>query len=240
MPDHTNEFGDEYPDAVTMDGVRMPLFLETRVSRNYESDDGMIGIQVSRFQDGSASLTAPELVRDWASWSDDLKTDFCSSSHALYEQGEFPEMLRFIMKHGRPEHWAGIALSVATRLPRDEAFATLVRALDETDLGSQSSNISHAIAHTRHPDSEAVLRRHLADLWQHSRLWDTGDNPNWIAHALTWCIANVIELGAPPAEFAEQVRQLVDRVSAHDHETVRRVLSPHYSWLQGFDHEDGG
>src|SRR5947207_11049388 len=125
-----------------------------------------MGSEISRFMDGSASITASELQQDWRSWREDERSDFCQSCCWLHEQSDFPEMLRFIMQHGRPEHWSGIALSVASQLPRDEAFDALVRALRSTELG-QSSNVSQAIAHTKHPDSEATLRKHLAAVWSH-------------------------------------------------------------------------
>src|SRR5436190_4450207 len=163
MPDLKKRYGEEYPSAVMMGGIRLPLRRESRFSRSYQSEEHKMVSDVSRFMDGTASITASELQREWPDWTEEMKSDFCQSSCWLHEQTDFPEMLRFIMKHGGPEHWSGIALSVASQLPRDEAFDTLVRALRSTELG-HSSNISQAIAHTKHPDAEAMLRRHLAAL----------------------------------------------------------------------------
>jgi len=124
-------------------------------------------------------------------------------------------MLRFIMQHGGPEHWAGIAMSVASLLPRDEAFDTLVRALHNAELGHTTTNIAQAIAHTKHPDAEITLRKHLAVLWEHPALWDGADFTNPVAYAAMTCIAHLIELGAPPSDFTEQVRRLSEHVHCH-------------------------
>src|SRR5207245_5363734 len=113
------------------------------------------------------------------------------------------EMLRFIMQYGNASHWSGVARSVASCLPQNEAFDILVRALHGTEIG-QTANISQAIAGTKHPDAETTLRRHLAALWVHPGLWDAADFINWVGFDATTCIAHVIELGAPPADFVEQ------------------------------------
>jgi hypothetical protein len=181
--------------------------------------------------DGSASITASELQREWPGWTEDMRSDFCQSSCWLHEQVDFPEMLRFIMEHGDAKHWSGIALSVASQLPRDEAFDTLVRALRRTEL-RHSSNISQAIAQTKHPDAEATLRSHLATLWSHSALWDDDTFINWVGFAATTCIAHLIELGASPSDFNEQVRRLSEHVCSGNRNSCRSFLSKHYSWLK--------
>jgi hypothetical protein len=231
MADLKKQYGDEYPAAVIMDGIRLPLRRERRFSRSYRSDEHKIGTEVSRFMDGSTSITASELQRDWPHWAEDMRSDFCQSSRWLHEQADFPEMLRYIMEHGDPKHWSGIALSVASQLPRDEAFDTLVRASGSMELG-RSSNISQAIAHTKHPDAEATLRRHLAALWSHPSLWEDESFINWVGFDLTTCIAHLIELGAPPSDFTEQVRRLSGHVCSRNRESCRNFLSKYYSWLK--------
>lgn len=231
MPDLKKQYGDEFPAAVMVDGVRLPLRRERRFSRSYHSDEHRMGSEVSRFMDGSASITASELQREWPGWTEDMRSDFCQSSCWLHEQTDFPEMLRFIMEHGGPEHWSGIALSVASQLPRDEAFDTLVRALRSTELG-HSSNISQAIAHTKHPDAEATLRRHMVALWSHPALWDDDSFINWVGFDVTTCIAHLIELGAPPSDFTEQVRRFSEHVCSGNRRSCRNFLSKHYSWLK--------
>ena len=211
----------------------MTLRRESRFSRSYYSDEHKTGSEESRFYDGSASITALELEQDWDKWAEDMRMDFCQSCYCLRLQADFPEMLRFVMQHGRPEHWAGISSSVATLLPRDEAFDTLVRALHNAELGHTTANIAQAIAHTKHPDAEMTLRKHLAVLWEHPALWDGADFTNWVAYAATTCIAHLIELGARPSDFTEQVRRLSQHVCSRNRESCRKRLSKHYSWLKG-------
>ena len=166
LDDLKRQYGEEYPAAVTVDGIRMPLSRESRFSRSYDSDEPRMGTVISRFMDGSASITALELKQEWNNWPEDLRCDFCQSCCWLHGQANFPEMLRFIMEHGGPDEWSGIALDVSSELPRDEAFSRLVEALKNTSLG-KCSNIGQAIAATKHPDAEATLRKHLASLWAH-------------------------------------------------------------------------
>jgi hypothetical protein len=231
--DPKENYGDEYPAAVVCHGIRMTLRRESRFSRSYYSDEHKTGCEESRFNDGSASITALELEQDWDKWTEDMRTDFCHSCGLLELQADFPEMLRFIMEHGGPEQWAGIASSVARLLPRDEAFDTLVRALHNAELGPSAANIAQAIAHTKHPDAEVTLRRHLAALWEHPALWDGADFINWVAYAAMTCIAHLIELGAPPSDFSEQARRLSEHVCSRNRESCRKRLSKHYSWLKG-------
>src|SRR5262249_27900218 len=144
--DLKKQFGDEYPAAVISDGIRYPLRRERRFSRTYQTDKQKMTIWLSRFMDGSASITASELKKEWPDWTDDIRRDFCQFCSWLHGQADFPEMLRYIMQHGEPAHWSGIALDVASQLPRDEAFDTLVRALGRAEPG-RSSNIGQGIAY---------------------------------------------------------------------------------------------
>jgi hypothetical protein len=224
-------YGDEYPAVVIVNGIRMGLRRESRFSRGYDSDDRKNGCEVSRFMDGSASIEALELKREWADWTQEERADFCQSCCWLDEQPDFPEMLRFIIQHGEPEHWSGIALSVASKLPRDEAFNTLVLALQRTDIG-KSSNIAQAIAYTGHPNAEVTLRSHLAIIWSHPDLWKNADFINWIGFDATNCIADLIKLGALPSDFTDQVHRLSDHVCSRNRESCRNFLSKHYSWLK--------
>src|SRR5262249_30975541 len=150
--------------------------------------------EVSRFMDGSASITASELQREWHTWSDSQRMDFCQSCRWLHKQHDFPDMLRFIMQHASPREWCAVALSVSSHLPREEAFDILIRALRSTDIG-RAANITQAIAHTHHPDAEITLRRHLEAVWAHDALWNDAEFTNWVAFDATTCIAHLIELG---------------------------------------------
>jgi hypothetical protein len=230
ISDLKRPFGDEYPAAVMIDGARLLLRRERLFWRSYKSDEHKMVSQVSRFVDGSASISVSELHQEWPGWTEDMRSDFCQSSGWLDEQSDFPEMLRFIMRHGAPEHWSAIALSVASRVPRNEAFDVLVGALGSTEIGL-GSNIAQAIGHTRLPDAEAALRRHLAVLWSKPSLWEEDDFVNWVGFEVTTCIEQLIDVGASSSDFTDQVRRLSDHVCSGNRESCRNFLSKHYSWL---------
>ena len=183
-------------------GIRMPLCRETRFSRDYHSDEHKMGCGVSRLMDGSASITAGELQREWPAWTDELRVDFCQSCSWLGKQADFPDMLRFIMKQGGQGDWSGIANSVASALPCDEAFDLLLTALRAADtaLGS-CSNIVQGIALTKHRDAEATLRHHLEALWENEALWNNDGFINWPAFEATTCIAHLIGAGSTGSRF---------------------------------------
>ncbi len=223
-------FGDEYPAAVTFDGVRMPLVTERRWTRSYAAKDRKMWHEVSRFMDGSAAITFPEFAREWPSWSERERLDFCGACSWLHEQADFPDILRYIMQHGGPDDWSAIANSVGTHLPQSEAFDLLTRALHSTDL-ERACNVSQGISLTKHPDAERVLRAHLAELWSHPSLWDDDDFNNWFAYGATCCIEHLIAVGAPPQDFTEQVRALAAHSCAGNRDSCRRFLSKHYPWL---------
>lgn len=224
-------YGDEYPAVVIHDGVRLTLFHETRFSRHYHSKEHNMGSHVSRFMDSSTSITAVELQREWSAWSDELRFDFCQALCWLYEQSDFPEILRFTMQHAGPKDWTAIAGTVASRLPRDEAFEFLLGALRKSPIGD-SSNIIQGIATTKHPKAEATIRRQLKSTWAHRNLWRDDEFVNWVASEATGCIQYLIEFGAPAGEFEEQVRKLSQHVCSHNRDSCRRSLSKYYSWLK--------
>ena len=176
-----NYFGDEYPAAITVDGVRMPLVSERRWTRIYTSNEPKMSSEISRFMDGSATITFQEFARDWPRWSKRERHDFCGACPWLHEQPDYPDILRYIMQHGDHDDWSAIASSVGTRLPQDEAFELLTRVLSSSDLAS-ACNISQGISLTKHPDAEGVLRAHLDALWSHPSLWDDDDFNNWFPH----------------------------------------------------------
>jgi hypothetical protein len=224
-------YGDEYPATVLRDGMRCPLQCERRFSRYYHSAEHNTGCEISRFMDGSASITASELQEEWPSWTDDMRSDFCQSCCWLHEQADFPEMLRFVMQHGGPEDWSGIAGNVASRLPREEAFDLLARALRSTEPAN-SSNVAQGIALTKHPEAEATLRNHLDMLWKQPGIWNDAEFINWLGFAATTCISHLIEVGAPPSDFTERVRSLSEHSCSHNQESCRNFLSKHYPWLE--------
>ena len=134
------------------------------------------------------------------------------------------------MQHAAPQEWSGVALSVASQLPRDEAFDILLRALRTVEVG-RTSNIGQAIAITKHPDAELTLRHHLESIWAHRGLWDDDEFLNWVAFDATTCIEHLIELGAAQSDFEGRVRQLAGHVCAGNRDSCRNYLSKHYGWL---------
>ena len=201
-----NDFGDEYPAAITFKGVRMPLIVERRWTRYYASKNPKMGHLISRFMEGSAAFTFQELARDWPTWSEDERQDFCSACVWLNKQSDYPDILRYIMQHGGPDDWSAIATFVGTLLPQGEAFDLLTRALHSTEL-ENACNISQGISLTKHPDAERVLRAHLNALWSHPSLWTDNDFSNSLAYGATCCIEHLIAIGAPAQDFTAQVRR---------------------------------
>jgi hypothetical protein len=181
--------------------------------------------------DGSASITASELQGEWSAWTDNERMDFCQSCCWLKGQSDFPDVLRFIMQHAGSDEWSGVAMSVATELPQEESFDILLRALRTLDIG-HTSNITQAIALTKHPDAEATLRRHLHSVWKHGALWEPSEFINWVAFDATTCISHLLELGASPAGFEEQVRKLSEHTCPRNRDSCRGFLSKYYSWLK--------
>ncbi len=190
-----------------------------------------MGSSISRFMDGSASVTAEELKNEWQNWTKDEQTDFCQESSWLYEQSDFPEMLRFIMRHGNSSDWSGIAISVGSYLPKDEAFELLLRALQATDVGS-TGNITQGIALTKHPMATATLQKHLQSVWSQPALWEDDPFNTWLAFDATTCIAHLLELGASAPDFEEHVRQLAKHVCSRNRDSCRNFLSKYYEWLK--------
>jgi hypothetical protein len=223
-------FGDEYPAAVTIDGVRLPLVSERRWTRTYASNESKLSSVVSRFMDGSATITFREFAQEWPTWSDPERHDFCSACSWLHQQSDYPDILRFIMQHGDHDDWSEIANSVGTCLPQSEAFDLLTRALRSSDL-SGACNISQGISLTKHPEAEGVLRAHLDALWSHPSIWDDDDFNNWFAYGATCCIEHLIALGAPPEDFVERVRELAQHPCARNRDSCRRFLAKHFPWL---------
>jgi hypothetical protein len=90
-------YGDEYPDAVTHDGVRMPLLRVDRFARHYYSVEASSGAVVSRFADGTAAMTFEQFKSEWPTWSLSERAQFCNECRWLRDQDDIPDMLRMIM-----------------------------------------------------------------------------------------------------------------------------------------------
>ncbi|HWY75384.1 MAG TPA: hypothetical protein VN281_07195 [Verrucomicrobiae bacterium] len=225
-------FGDEYPRVAVIYGVRIPLSFETQFTRYYNSGDPRVtSLDVSRFMDGSASMTLEQLRREWPTWTREQKHDFCRASCWLYKQADYRDMLRFIMVHGGPEEWSASAVIIATYLPSGEAFDFLRGVLRDTSVEAYPS-IVQAIATTKHPEAEQTLRKYLGIVWAHPKLWIDIEGLNRIADAAVACIRELIELGASPSDFEDQVRKLSEHICAKNRESCRRWQAKYYPWLK--------
>jgi hypothetical protein len=187
---------------------------------------------VSRFMDRSASMTVEQLKREWPTWTNWQRKDFCQSCNWLDKQADYVDMLRFIVAHGGTEEWgSAFAVWAASNLPSEEAFSFLVRALQARGNGT-SSNLIQGIATTKHPDADRILRQHLHAIWSDLTLWNDDDFLNWGALDATCCIKCLIELGSSPADFEEYVRKLSQHVCSGNRDSCRKHLFKFYSWLK--------
>jgi len=232
LSDLKKAYGQEYPAAITDKGTRIPLAMETRFTRLYALRGKMQHHHYfSRFMDGSATMSFEQLKSEWPKWTETERLDFCGSSCWLYQQSDFPEMLRFIVKDAGCDEMSAIALSISGHLPQDEAYQILFRALRLAPVG-RACNFSQAIAHTKHPEAEATIRHHLRAVSAHPALWDDDKFSNSIAFEATCCVEHLLELGAPPSDFEAQVRQLSKHTCSHNRRTCRNFLGKYYPWLQ--------
>ena len=224
-------YGSEYPSAIHWQGERMALKHEGPFQRVYTNSNGALGMHISRFMDGSATTTLWQLQLNWWRWNRLHRIEFCNACAWLDTNPEFPKILRFLMYVGDHTVCSAIAVLVAETLPKNEAFALLLRALKRTS--ENSANIAQAIAQTRHPDARQTLQDHLNALWQRPSLWDDDGFNNWLAYDATCCIARLIESGASPATFESKVRLLAEHACAGNRESCTVCLHSYYPWLLG-------
>ena len=225
------EYGPEYPDAVIWDGVRMPLEHENRFSRSFTNESGNEGFVVSRFMDGSATITAAELKQDWSNWDEDEQIDFCQSCSWLHEQPDYPEMVRHIVQNASSQIFGCISNCVATALPSAEAHSELTQALQRTKNG-EAGNVIQALTIAEHPDATGIIRRRLDEVWLDDRLWNDDPCFNWVADEAKVCIQHLLELGTSPEEFESMVHRLADHPCRGNRESCRNWLGPKYPWLR--------
>jgi hypothetical protein len=222
-------YGDEYPAAVRVFGMRMPLSRERRFSRCYTNKEHNHETEVSRFADGSASISLDQLKQEWPNWPEDDRMDFCGACTWLHGQPQFPDMLRFIIATGNHTHWSSIANALPHALPREEAFQLPRNVLKETPCNS--ANITQAIVATKHPKAETLLRDHLAEPWSKSDLWPDDPFLNWTAFDATCCIAHLLDLGTVPSDFETQAQALVQHVCEGNRRSCGTFLHQYYNWI---------
>lgn len=224
-------YGEEYPLAVTQQGIRFPLAKEHRFSRMFDRPDLKKGIMVSRFMDGSVGITLAELAEEWPTWTLWERTDFCQECSWLSGQDDFPEMVRFIMKNGGSKEWSALAQDIATKLPQEEAFGFLLNALASAKPGKRG-NLIQGLALTKHPGIGSVLREQLTSLLAEPAAWIDDKFVNGPARDAITCVKHLIESGVPPAELEPQVRRLSEHVCERNRSSCVNFLSKHYFWLK--------
>lgn len=222
-------YGPEYPSAVTFHGVRMEFEKETRFSRQYHSKEANVSTSISKFQDGTATVSFTQLQNEWPIWTEAERANFCHSCHWLGKQADFPDMLRLIMKEGNSDYWRSIASAVAMYLPQEEAYRLLLGALEQ--MNEHTANITQGISLTKHPEAPARLRDLLDRQWSHPRLWDDASFTNWYAFDALCCIQHLLDVGAPHEEFEDKVRKLSEHPCSGNRESCAAYLHNYYGWL---------
>ena len=175
-------------------------------------------------------MSLEELRAGWAAWSSADRIDFCTNARWLRNQSDFTDMLRFIAAEAKPMATSSIALSIATSLPRDEAFGILVGLLDSASPSS-SANVLQAIARTGHPSAVEVIAGRLRTLQADPDILVDDPFMNWIAFAAICAVKYLLELGAPPSEFESTVRTLSQHPCAEVRDTCSRYVGTKYPWL---------
>lgn len=223
-------YGSDYPEAVEVNGVRLPLTRESRFLRSYDNKEAKLGTVVSRFMDGTAEISLFELKEAWPQWSRLERYDFTSAAGWLHDHPEFADMMRFVLEEGNQDDFSAVALQVASALPTDEAFQRLSAILQGMPIG-KSANIGQAIAHTKHADAPDLLREHLRKTLGDSRLLDPDDFLNWVTYDAICCIEHLLELGLSTSEFEDDVRRINRHPSSKTIDSLRRRLAKWYPWL---------
>jgi hypothetical protein len=222
-------YGPEYPSAILWQGQRLALKQEGRFERIFVSVNGTLEMHISRFMDGSASITYWGLRVNWWRWNHIQHIEFCNACNWLHTNPDFPKILRFLIKTGEYAVCSSIAVMVSETLPKNEAFGLLLRALKQTT--EDSANLTQGIALTQHPEVQQTLQRHLNTLWLRPGLWDDDVFNNWIAYDVICCIAHLLESGASPDTFESKVRLLLEHPCAGNRESCSALLGPYFPWL---------
>ncbi len=230
-------FGEEYPAVILIRGVRVPLRLETRFIRYFPNPEPWLprqndDLEISRFVDGSVTVTLAQLPTEWAAWTEHDRMDFCRSIDdlQLLEQPDLPAMVEFIVHHANYDELSCVAPCVPRIFPQEEAFRLLLVALENSAIG-HGTNIVQAIAGTKHPQAIATLRTQLQSVLNHSALWEDASFVNWVAYEGVYCIRYLIELGAPPVEFEELARKFAQHPCRRIRQSCLKLFSRYYAGL---------
>jgi len=91
--DPRNVYGDEYPVAVTMFGVRCLSFEKPAGPVGMRGTTVRRGSRYLAFMDGTAAITFEELRGAWPLWSQNERLNFCHACSKLHPQTDFPDIL---------------------------------------------------------------------------------------------------------------------------------------------------
>lgn len=204
----------------------MELVYETRWSRHYKDDDLQLRVCESKFADGSASITADELAKEWSHWDRKDQVDFCQS----VIQAKFvhlPDILRFIMKNGDWETWSAIATSVVRNLPKEEALPFIEEACRVCPVG-KGELLFQALAFHRSREVVPTLRECLSRTWSDSRLMSDDAVYDWAAHDATALIEYLSQLGERAPDLREKYQVLVNHPLATNRQNAVHRLTPYF------------
>ena len=240
--DWIRPLGDEYPAAVKLGPARVPLAYETRFKRHYidHKPDVESHFDISRFLDGTASITLPQLQQEWSTWTNADRADFCHSIKDLYNAGhpELADILHFLLQHAEVDILGPVVLwlPVMQTFPPDQTLDLLLGVLHRASLG-HTADVLRALGLTKHPQAEPTLRRHLAAIVADPAAWADAKFHNQMALDAAYCILSLVKLGAPPADFEEIARRLSEHPCERTRHWCRRNFAQHYAWLAESAHE---
>jgi hypothetical protein len=223
------QYGREYPFAVVVQGVRCPLIREGRFMRYYADPHSNLAPRVSRFEDGSATMVDWRLQHEWDGWDDEVRREFAESFAHLRHQDDFPGMVRFLIRTRVGVAQGTIAVMAAQVLPRDEAFALLMEAMEKAD--TLFATIAQALVMTRHPRVRNVLAHWLDRLSEHPLLWSADPTQFMTAYDVICIIGFLCQIGEDPAQFAGRVRHLRTHPVQMIRDTLVLRLKPYFPWL---------
>jgi hypothetical protein len=236
--DWIKPLGEEYPTAISIQGTRIPLAYESRFTRHYLEIKSDVGCHtgVSRFLDGTASITLQQLKEEWSGWNDADRADFCASMPDLQNIGQedFAQIVRFLLDNADVNILGQVVLGLPRwqTFPPDETFRLLIEVLQRSSQG-RTADVIRALGLTKHPEAEATIRRHLAGIVADPNTWVDADFFNNRAQDLAFCILSLVKLGAPPVDFVEIVRRLTEHACDRNREWCRRNFAKHYPGLGG-------
>jgi hypothetical protein len=236
--DWIRPLGEEYPAAIQIAGTRIPLAYETRFKRHYVERKPNVEshTDISRFPDGTASITLQQLKREWSTWRDADRADFCDSMHDLENIGQqdYAEIVRFLLGHAEVDILGPVVLGLPVRqtFPPDETFHLLIGVLQRSSPG-HAADVIRALGLTKHAEAEAAIRRHLAAIVVNPATWADADFFNETAQDLAYCILSLVKLGVPTADFDQIVRRLSQHACERNRKWCRRNFAKHYPWLGG-------